>query len=107
MSLAGINLPWKFNGDDMIRLHNDIQRLGIPLMVSDAVDAKASATKPPFSSRFFYPRWNAIRTPAQPVTGDNVIALRSNASNRQQQEVDDWTARALARAEARMNQEGS
>ncbi|MET9055474.1 helix-turn-helix domain-containing protein [Streptomyces bacillaris] len=107
MSLAGINLPWKFVGDDMIRLHNDIQRLGIPLMVTDAVDAKAGAAKPPFSSRFFYPRWSAIRTPAQPVTGDNVIALRSNASTRQQQEVDDWTARALARAEARMNQEGS
>jgi hypothetical protein len=105
MSLAGINLPWKFLGDDMIRIHNDIKRLGIPLMVNDA--AKASASPPPFSSRFFYPRWHAIRTPAQPVTGGNVVAIRTPPVSRQQQEVDDWTARALARAEARMNQEGS
>ena len=107
MSLAGINLPWKFIGDDMVRIHNDIKRLGIPLMVNDAVDAKASANKPPFVSRFFYPRWHAIRTPAQPVAGGNVVAIRSSPVGRQQQEVDDWTARALARAEARMNQEGS
>ena len=107
MSLASINLPWKFQGDDMVRIHNDIKRLGIPLMVSDAVDAKASANKPPFSSRFFYDRWHAIRTPAQPITGGNVVAIRSAPVSRQQQEVDDWTERALARAEARMNQEGS
>jgi hypothetical protein len=107
MSLAGINLPWKFLGDDMVRVINDIRRLGIPLMVGDAVDAKASANKPPFSSRFFYDRWHAIRTPAQPPVGGNVVALRNTAPSRQQQEVDDWTARALARAEARMNQEGS
>lgn len=107
MSLAAINLPWKFIGDDMIRIHNDILRLGIPLMVNDAVEAKASASPPPFSSRFFYPRWHAIRTPAQPVAGGNVVAIRSTPVGRQQQEVDDWTARALARAEARMNQEGS
>lgn len=66
MSLAGINLPWKFIGDDMIRVLNDIKRLGIPLMVGDAVDAKTSAAKPPFSSRFFYDRWHTIHTPAQP-----------------------------------------
>lgn len=65
MSLAGINLPWKFVGDDMIRVLNDVRRLGTPLMVQDAVDAKASATKPPFSTRFFYDRWHSIRTPAQ------------------------------------------
>lgn len=108
MSLAGINLPWKFIGDDMIRIHNDIKRLGIPLMVSDAVDAKTSASKPPFVSRFFYPRWHAIRTPAQPVTGDNVIALRSNTpASRQQQQTDDLFDRAMARAQARMQQESS
>lgn len=71
MSLSGINLPWKFVGDDMIRVLNDIKRLGIPLMVSDASDAKASATKPPFSSRFFYDRWHSIHTPAQPGPGQN------------------------------------
>ncbi|MBD9700695.1 helix-turn-helix domain-containing protein [Streptomyces sp. ID01-12c] len=70
MSLAGINLPWKFLGDDMIRVLNDIRRLGIPLMVQDAVEAKASATKPPFSTRFFYDRWHSIRTPAQPAPGE-------------------------------------
>ncbi|MCX5584236.1 helix-turn-helix domain-containing protein [Streptomyces erythrochromogenes] len=108
MSLAGINLPWKFLGDDMIRIHNDIKRLGIPLMVADAVDAKASANKPPFSSRFFYPRWHAIRTPAQPVTGGNVVALRGSVpAGRQQQETDAQFDRAMARAQARMQQESS
>lgn len=70
MSVAGINLPWKFVGDDMIRVLNDIKRLGIPLMVEDAAGAKASAAKPPFSTRFFYDRWHSIRTPAQPAPGE-------------------------------------
>jgi hypothetical protein len=64
MSAAGINVPWKFLGDDMIRLHNDIKRLGIPLMVEQAVNAASSATKPPFSSRWFYDGWHSMRTPA-------------------------------------------
>ncbi|MET7795730.1 helix-turn-helix domain-containing protein [Streptomyces decoyicus] len=72
MSRAGINLPWKFIGDDMVRLHNDVLRLGIPLMVNDAVEAKQNATKPPFSSRFFYDRWHAIHAPSKAIEGDNV-----------------------------------
>lgn len=84
MSLAGINLPWKFVGDDMIRVINDIRRLGIPLMVSDAAEAKARAAEPPYSSRFFYDRWHSIRTPAQPGP---------NQSGRPQlRAVSGWTA---------------
>jgi hypothetical protein len=111
MSGAGINVPWKLIGDDAIRLHNDIKRLGIPLMVEQALKAEQGATKPPFSSRWFYDGWHAMRTPVAigdgSVDGGNVVAIRSTSVGRQQQEVDDWTARALARAEARMNQEGS
>lgn len=101
MSLAGINLPWKFVGDDMIRVLNDIRRLGIPLMVGDAVDAKQGSDRPVFSSRFFYDRWHAIRTPAQPPAGGNVVALRNSALSRQQQASDDLFDRAMARAQAR------
>jgi hypothetical protein len=76
-SLAGINLPWKFLGDDQIRIHNDIQRLGIPLMVEDALKAIEGSSKPIFSSRFFYDRWHAIRTPVAvgDATANNVIRL--------------------------------
>lgn len=77
MSGAGINLPWKFLGDDMIRVLNDIGRLGIPLMVEQALKAEQSANKPPFSSRWFYDGWHAMRTPVvvdQP--GGNVVRLQ-------------------------------
>ena len=77
MSGAGINLPWKFLGDDMIRVINDISRLGIPLMVEQALKAEQAASKPPFSSRWFYDGWHAMRTPVvvdQP--GGNVVRLQ-------------------------------
>lgn len=77
MSGAGINVPWKFIGDDMIRILNDIKRLGIPLMVEQALKAEQGATKPPFSSRWFYDGWHAMRTPVvvdQP--GGNVVRLQ-------------------------------
>lgn len=110
MSAAGINVPWKFIGDDKIRLHNDIKRLGIPLMVEQALKAEAGATKPPFSSRWFYDGWHAMRTPVAigdgSADGGNVVALRAAPTSRQQQETDDWAARSMARAEARMAQEG-
>lgn len=81
MSAAGINVPWKFYGDDRIRLQNDVQRLGIPLMVEQAVKAVQSATKPPFSSRWFYDGWHHMRTPVaigdRPNGVSNVVALAS------------------------------
>lgn len=69
MSLAGINVPWDFRGDDMIRVLNNIQRLGIPLMIEQALKADKAATRPPFSSRWFYGHWDKIRTPV--VIDDN------------------------------------
>jgi hypothetical protein len=111
MSVAGINVPWKLIGDDRIRLQNDVQRLGVPLMVEQALKAEQSANKPPFSSRWFYDGWHAMRTPVAigdgSTDGANVVALRQAPASRQQQETDDWAARAMARAEARMSQEGS
>lgn len=84
MSGAGINLPWKFLGDDMIRVINDIKRLGIPLMVEQAVKAEQSATPPPFSSRWFYDGWHKIRTPVAigdgAADGANVRRLPTGAS---------------------------
>ena len=102
MSASGIDVPWKFRGDEQLLLQNDVQRLGIPRMVRFAVDAKASATTPPFSSRWFYPGWRAIPTPVDP----NVIPMQP-AKSRQQQETDDMFDRAMARAEARMQQKGT
>lgn len=111
MSAAGINLPWKFLGDDKSRVQNDVERLGVPLMVEDALKAIEGSNKPVFSTRFFYPRWHAIRRPVDlgdgPDIGGNVVALRTTSTSRQQRESDGLFDRAMARAKARMNQEPS
>ncbi|QQZ56885.1 hypothetical protein IFE09_27180 [Streptomyces microflavus] len=75
MGTAGMHVPWKFKGDDLIRLHNDIQRLGIPLMVEQAARGWQSARTPVVSSRFFYDSWHALPTPAP--TPDGRPSLRS------------------------------
>ncbi|MFE2485985.1 helix-turn-helix domain-containing protein [Streptomyces mirabilis] len=84
MSGAGINLPWKFLGDDMIRVINDIKRLGIPLMVEQALKAEQGANPPPFSSRWFYDGWHKIRTPVAigdgTADGANVRRLPSRST---------------------------
>ncbi|MEU1506474.1 helix-turn-helix domain-containing protein [Kitasatospora sp. NPDC005748] len=100
MSASGINLPWKFLGDDRLLLENDVKRLGIPVMVRFAVQAAQSAQRGPFSSRFFYPGWRAIPTPVDP----NVLPMQPKS--RQQQETDDMFDRAMARAQNRMQQKG-
>jgi hypothetical protein len=111
MSGAGINVPWKFLGDDMIRVLNDIRRLGIPLMIEQALKAEQGATRPPFSSRWFYDGWHAMRTPVDvggSSASSNVVALRTSPlASRQQQETNDLFDRAMARAKARMEQESS
>ncbi|WP_148835311.1 hypothetical protein [Streptomyces sp. sk2.1] len=63
MGAASMHVPWKFKGDDLIRLHNDIKRLGIPLMVEQARRSWQSARTPVVSSRFFYDSWHAMPTP--------------------------------------------
>jgi hypothetical protein len=63
MSARGINLPWKFHGDDLIRLHLDIKRLGVPLMVQHAESKISNSPRGAFSSRFFYDDWHRIKTP--------------------------------------------
>jgi len=102
MSANGIDLPWKFQGDDQLLLENDVKRLGIPVMVRFAVQAAQGAQRGPFSSRFFYPGWRAIPTPVDP----NVVPLQQPKS-RHQQETDDMFDRAMARAKARRQQRES
>lgn len=104
MSAAGINVPWRFAGDDLLRLHEDVKRLGIPLMVQSAVDAAAGASKRPFSSRWFYGGWHKMRTPAVAASNDgndgNVVPFPSH-----QRQSDDMFDRAMARARARTQQQ--
>jgi hypothetical protein len=109
MSGAGINVPWKLIGDDAIRLHNDIKRLGIPLMVEQALKAAQGANRPPFSSRWFYDSWHAIRTPVAigngPSNGSNVVPL---AAGRRPSTTDQRVNDALAlAAEFRALEEGT
>lgn len=98
LSANGINVPWTFKGDEDLLLRNDVQRLGIPVMVRFAVQAAQGAQRGPFSSRFFYPGWRSIPTPVDP----NVIPMQPKT--RQQQETDSWFDRAMARAQARDEQ---
>lgn len=101
MSGAGINLPWKFLGDDMIRVLNDIGRLGIPLMIEQALKAERSANKPPFSSRWFYDGWHAMRTPVVvDEPGGNVVRLQhSQPLTGTDAKVAGWAAVAAQLAE--------
>lgn len=97
MSVAGINVPWRFDGDDMIRVINDIQRLGIPLMIEQAIKAEQSATKPPFSSRWFYDGWHNIRTPVAIGDGDtNGANIRRLPTGRSTADERFATGQALA-----------
>ncbi|MGE7432780.1 helix-turn-helix domain-containing protein [Kitasatospora sp. NPDC001175] len=98
LSANSINVPWTFKGKEELLLQNDVQRLGIPLMVRFAVQAAQAAQRGPFSSRFFYPGWRSIPTPVDP----NVIPMQPKT--RQQQETDSWFDRAMARAQARDEQ---
>lgn len=96
MSAAGINVPWKFEGDDMLLLHNDIKRLGIPLMVENAVKAEQGSTKPIFSSRWFYPGWRKTRTPVAigngPSDGSNVFPFQTARLTGTDAKVAGWLA---------------
>lgn len=82
MLAAGIDVPWRFDGDDEFRVLNDIGRLGIPRMINHAANAAASADKPPFSSRWFYNGWHRMEAAPAALTAGNVVALRSHPNGR-------------------------
>lgn len=77
LSAAGINVPWRFQGDDGFLVHNDIKRLGPALMVSLAIGVIQSLKGPAVSSRVFYNTWHRTRTPAPATPGAAVVPLRS------------------------------
>lgn len=77
ISAAGINVPWRFQGDDQIRLHNDIKRLSVPLMVSLALGVIQNLKGPAISSRVFYDTWHRTRTPAPAQPGAAVVPIHS------------------------------
>lgn len=77
ISAAGINVPWSFKGDDAFRLHNDIKRLGVPLMVSLAISVMQTLKGPAVSSRLFYDTWHRTRRPAPPQPGAAVVPIHA------------------------------
>ncbi|NUP24133.1 MAG: helix-turn-helix domain-containing protein [Streptomyces sp.] len=98
MSASGINIPWRFDGDEQLLVENDVRRLGLQLMVRIAVDSAAGAQRGPFSSRFFYPAWRRTPTPVD----QNVTPIQPKS--RQQQDTDAHFDRFAARARARAQQ---
>jgi hypothetical protein len=77
VSGAGINVPWRFQGDDAIRVHNDIKRLGVPLMVSLAIGVMQNLKGHAVSSRLFYDTWHRTRTPAPAQPGAAIVPLHA------------------------------
>jgi hypothetical protein len=106
LAAAGLGaVAWdikKFSDWERIRIQMD--RLGIPIMVRSASNAARQRGEPD-SVTAWIGRWESLAdTPAD--SNGEVVSIHS-APTRQQQETDDWAARAMARAEARMSQEGS
>lgn len=106
LAAAGLGaVAWdikKFTDWERIRIQMD--RLGIPVMVRSASNAARQRGEPD-SVTAWIGRWESLAdTPAH--SNGEVVPIHS-APTRQQQETDDWAARAMARAEARMQQESS
>jgi hypothetical protein len=89
---------------DWERIRIQVDRLGIPVMVRSASLA-AERRGEPDSVTAWIGRWESLAdTPAD--SNGEVVPLRQ-ATNRQQQETDDLFGRAMQRAQARMQQEGT
>jgi hypothetical protein len=85
-----------------------IERVGIPAMVAYAVNSARLKGLPAGASAWVQ-GWRSLEPPEQQdgVTYLPAAVGQTGPPSRGQQETDDWAARAMARAEARMQQETS
>lgn len=88
-----------------------IERVGVPAMVAHAVTA-AAFKGPPVGASAWVQGWRSLEPVPEAQEGVSYLPAVAGAGrppfgNRQQQEVDDWANRSMARAEARMQSEGS
>ncbi|MFJ2259509.1 hypothetical protein ACIOKD_14405 [Streptomyces sp. NPDC087844] len=110
LSAAGlIGVGWDLQSAEWFLIEALIQRCGLPALVASATASAQGARSRPRSGRYFLPGWRSLPDAPAPGTdlataqhGGEVVPLNKS---RQQQATDDLFDRAMARAEARMQQE--
>lgn len=107
LTANGVVVRWPFKGNAWFPLLAMIAKSGVPAMVDHALKAASRARVE--SANYFLKGWSELPPIPAPGTaiaplGPNVIPL---AKPRHQQETDDMFDRAMARAQARMQQESS
>lgn len=104
--LAGIAWDLRESGWEIAR--QAIERVGVPAMVAYAVNSARLKGQPAGASAWVQ-GWRSLEAVPEPQDGVAYLPAAvggiAPATNRNQQEVDDWANRAMARARARMNQE--
>lgn len=103
-----IGVGWDLQPSEWFLIEALIQRCGLPALVASATASAQGARSRPRSGRYFLPGWRSLPDAPAPGTdvlpaqqGGDVVAL---GKSRQQQETDDWADRAMARAQARMQE---
>ncbi|MEU0808754.1 mucin-2 [Streptomyces sp. NPDC005970] len=112
MTAAGMVVSWRLSEVEWFAIHAHIKRASTAAMVAFTRD-RWNPADPPKTARYLTRIWADMPdlpegTPTQPaplpaVVGSDVVPFR----DRQQQASDDMFDRAMARAEARMQQESS
>lgn len=115
LTAARLVVGWDLKPAEWFLIEALIQRCSIPALVTSARGSWQGARTQPRSGNYFLPAWRALpdapTAPAPPhdaglpaaALGSDVVPLR----DRQQQASDDMFDRAMARAEARMQQQES
>ncbi|NUH35301.1 hypothetical protein HUF15_00705 [Streptomyces samsunensis] len=111
MTAAGMVVGWRLSEVEWFAVHAHIKRASTDAMVTFARD-RWNPADPPKTARYLTRIWSDMPDlpdgmPDQPATpavlGSDVVPFR----DRQQQASDDMFDRAMARAQARMQQESS
>ena len=111
LDAAGLVVGWDLLDKDWFLIEALIERCSVRRMVVSARGSWEGAIKQPRKGTYFLPAWRELTdAPAlggSPIDDANVVALRKPPASRQQQETDDAFDRAMQRAQARMQQEGT
>jgi hypothetical protein len=103
LTAAGVTVRWPFKGTAWFPVLALIKKCGVTAMVDHATRAAARADVE--SAKYFMRGWGEL--PPLPSPGTARPQLRAVPGDRSQRQTDDLFDRAMARAQARMQQETS